>query len=220
MEIVTPGATSLGLFVGAALVLLLVPGPAVLYIVARSIEQGRLAGIRLRSRHPHRDTRPRARRCLGAVGAARLVGGGFQHRQICGRGLSGVARPQEDLRAGGDARGRRRADAHPLCAPVSRRLHRQSVQPEDGAVLPRVPAAIRRREPRTHRDADRHSGPAVHAARLHHRRLLRARGRDRRQLAQAQPWLSQVRALCERRPVHRPRALRRLCREPQENRER
>ncbi|MPZ39970.1 MAG: LysE family translocator [Rhizobiales bacterium] len=45
MEIVTPGATNLGLFIGAALVLLLTPGPAVLYIVARSVEQGRLAGF-------------------------------------------------------------------------------------------------------------------------------------------------------------------------------
>jgi threonine/homoserine/homoserine lactone efflux protein len=45
MELVTPGATGLGLFVSAALVLLLVPGPAVLYIVARSIEQGRSAGV-------------------------------------------------------------------------------------------------------------------------------------------------------------------------------
>ncbi len=33
-----------GLFLGAAFVLLVVPGPAVLYIVARSIDQGRLAG--------------------------------------------------------------------------------------------------------------------------------------------------------------------------------
>jgi threonine/homoserine/homoserine lactone efflux protein len=45
MEIVTPSAASLGLFIAAALVLLLTPGPAVLYIVARSIEQGRLAGF-------------------------------------------------------------------------------------------------------------------------------------------------------------------------------
>ena len=35
----------LALFVGAALVLLLVPGPAVLYIVTRSIHQGRRAGL-------------------------------------------------------------------------------------------------------------------------------------------------------------------------------
>ena len=38
------GAT-LALFMGSALVLLLTPGPAVFYIVARSIDQGRVAGI-------------------------------------------------------------------------------------------------------------------------------------------------------------------------------
>lgn len=40
-----PSATSIGLFAMAAILLLLVPGPAVLYIVARSVEQGRLAGL-------------------------------------------------------------------------------------------------------------------------------------------------------------------------------
>lgn len=37
--------SSLALFVLAAWVLLITPGPAVLYIVARSVDQGRLAGI-------------------------------------------------------------------------------------------------------------------------------------------------------------------------------
>jgi threonine/homoserine/homoserine lactone efflux protein len=37
--------TTLGVFVAAALALLLTPGPAVLYIVARSVEQGRVAGL-------------------------------------------------------------------------------------------------------------------------------------------------------------------------------
>jgi threonine/homoserine/homoserine lactone efflux protein len=45
MEIVIPSASGISLFVGAALVLLLIPGPAVLYIVARSVEQGRMAGL-------------------------------------------------------------------------------------------------------------------------------------------------------------------------------
>ena len=45
MEIVTPGAAHIGLFLSAALVLLLIPGPAVLYIVGRSVEQGRPAGF-------------------------------------------------------------------------------------------------------------------------------------------------------------------------------
>ena len=40
-----PDPASLALFLTAALVLLVVPGPAVLYIVSRSVEQGPLAGI-------------------------------------------------------------------------------------------------------------------------------------------------------------------------------
>lgn len=38
-------ATRLTLFFFTALVILVMPGPAVLYIVARSVDQGRLAGI-------------------------------------------------------------------------------------------------------------------------------------------------------------------------------
>jgi threonine/homoserine/homoserine lactone efflux protein len=45
MEIVVPSSENLLLFSGAALVLLLIPGPAVLYIVARSVAQGRTAGL-------------------------------------------------------------------------------------------------------------------------------------------------------------------------------
>jgi len=40
-----PDLTLWGLFVAASLVLLLTPGPAVLYIVARSVQQGRTAGL-------------------------------------------------------------------------------------------------------------------------------------------------------------------------------
>jgi threonine/homoserine/homoserine lactone efflux protein len=42
---VIPDAPAIGVFVVAALALLLVPGPAVLYVVARSIQQGRRAGL-------------------------------------------------------------------------------------------------------------------------------------------------------------------------------
>ena len=42
---VVPEWSSLGLFTIAALALLLTPGPAVLYIVTRSIDQGRRAGL-------------------------------------------------------------------------------------------------------------------------------------------------------------------------------
>jgi threonine/homoserine/homoserine lactone efflux protein len=44
-ERVIPDPPAIGLFVVAALALLLVPGPAVLYIVARSVQHGRRAGL-------------------------------------------------------------------------------------------------------------------------------------------------------------------------------
>jgi threonine/homoserine/homoserine lactone efflux protein len=40
-----PDGTTFALFVAAALTLLLIPGPAVLYIVAQSIDRGRAAGL-------------------------------------------------------------------------------------------------------------------------------------------------------------------------------
>ena len=40
-----PDASTYALFVAAALALLLVPGPAVIYVVARSVERGRLTGL-------------------------------------------------------------------------------------------------------------------------------------------------------------------------------
>jgi threonine/homoserine/homoserine lactone efflux protein len=43
--IALPEASSLAIFVAAALLLLLTPGPAVLYIVTRSLDQGRRAGL-------------------------------------------------------------------------------------------------------------------------------------------------------------------------------
>src|ERR671913_647785 len=40
-----PDASTYALFIAAALTLLLVPGPAVIYVVARSVEGGRLTGL-------------------------------------------------------------------------------------------------------------------------------------------------------------------------------
>ena len=45
IDFVMPDPSRLGLFVAAALVLLLTPGPAVLYIVTRALDQGRRAGL-------------------------------------------------------------------------------------------------------------------------------------------------------------------------------
>jgi threonine/homoserine/homoserine lactone efflux protein len=45
MDSIIPSAANLWLFLGASLVLLLIPGPAVLYLVGRSVSQGRTAGL-------------------------------------------------------------------------------------------------------------------------------------------------------------------------------
>jgi threonine/homoserine/homoserine lactone efflux protein len=45
MHIVIPSTASIEVFALAATLLLLTPGPAVLFIVARSVEQGRMAGL-------------------------------------------------------------------------------------------------------------------------------------------------------------------------------
>jgi len=42
---VVPDLSRLGFFVGASIAILLLPGPAVLYIVTRSVQQGRAAGL-------------------------------------------------------------------------------------------------------------------------------------------------------------------------------
>ena len=45
MEFVIPSSTNVMLFISAAIVLLVIPGPAVLYIIAQSVEQGKKAGL-------------------------------------------------------------------------------------------------------------------------------------------------------------------------------
>jgi threonine/homoserine/homoserine lactone efflux protein len=45
LTVPAPDGTTFALFVAAALTLLLIPGPAVLYIVAQSIDRGRAAGL-------------------------------------------------------------------------------------------------------------------------------------------------------------------------------
>ena len=206
MDIVIPGATNLGLFTVAALALLVVPGPAVLYIVARSVEQGRLAGF-VSDLGIHSATLVHvlaAALGLSALlassalafavvkyaGAAYLIWIGL--KKIFGRAESGERIAFEPLR---------------LLAALPRRLRRQPAQPEDGAVLPGLPAAIRRGEPRPCGFADRLPRPVVHLPRLHQRRLLRTRRKCGRQLAEAQPRLPELRALCQRRDLHRARRI-------------
>jgi len=67
--------SSLLLFVTGAAIMLVIPGPAVTYIVSRSIAHGRAAG--LVSVLGHRNVLPYPRRYPGTLRAARLFRGGL-----------------------------------------------------------------------------------------------------------------------------------------------
>src|SRR5215217_8063840 len=160
-----PDAPTYALFVAAALALLLVPGPAVIYIVARSVSGGRLTGL------------------VSVLGDSRLLGGRFLGRKVARRGLPGLPRPQADPRARrrgrGDGTVRGRGEPLPRLLPERARA---GPQPQGRALLPRLLAAVhrsfqgRRLDPgsRARRDArlsrDVH-GRFVRAARRYGRRL-------------------------------------------------
>jgi hypothetical protein len=92
MDIVIPDGTSIGVFAVAAILLLLTPGPAVLYIIARSVEQGPRRRLGFGLRHHNSNTRTCAGGGAGSVSAAGLLGAFLRGRQICGRWLSDLYR--------------------------------------------------------------------------------------------------------------------------------
>jgi hypothetical protein len=89
-----PSSKELLLFITAGLILLLVPGPAVLYVVARSGSgaQGRI-GLVFWHRHRHTDTR--AGCDAWPLGPAALFGSSLLVREVCGSRLPVLFRSQE-----------------------------------------------------------------------------------------------------------------------------
>lgn len=164
-----------GLFLGAALVLLLVPGPAVLYIVARSIDQGRLAG---------------------AVSALGVGLGNLVHALAAVLGLSAILASSaiafSAVKFLGAAYlvylGVRRLLSHYQQASVpteQRRLHRvfarracRRAQPEDRPVLSGVLAAVRRRLTRGGVGTGSGARSGLRGSGSLHRQRLRAGERD------------------------------------------
>ena len=103
-----PDASTYALFVAAALALLLVPGPAVIYVVARSVSGGRLTGLVSVLGVELGTLLHVALRRGGALGDSGLLGGRVLRREVARRGLPGLPRPQADFRTrrrgrGGDA---------------------------------------------------------------------------------------------------------------------
>ena len=80
------------IFAAASAAFLAVPGPSVIYIVSRSLAEGRTAGIVSALGDPGRRARPRDRGDDRRVGAAGLVGDRVQRRQVRRRGVPDLPR--------------------------------------------------------------------------------------------------------------------------------
>ncbi len=204
MEIVIPGTASLLLFTGAALVLLVTPGPAVLYIVARSIEQESLpASCRTSASIP-----PRWCMCLAAsLGLSALLASSalaFSIVKFCRRRLSDLDRAEEDIRPRRNLsisrRRRQRADMRRSCSATAASSSTCSTRRRRCSSWP-LPQFVDVGRGHCSQCRSLSSALSLHAARLHQRRLLCAGGKCRRRLAEAQQDLSQCRALCQRRDV-------------------
>ena len=139
-----PDPGTLAVFAAAAIALLVIPGPAVLYIVAQSIEHGRGAGL---------------------VSMLGVQVGGLVHVAAAALGLSALLLQSatafnivkfagaaylvflglRKLLTPGAVRDDRRAPAAPARPALRPGDRRERPQPEDGALLLRVPAAVRGR---------------------------------------------------------------------------
>ena len=216
MEIVIPGATNIGLFVGAALVLLLVPGPAVLYIVARSVAQGRMAGF-VSDLGIHSATLVHV--LAAALGLSALLASSalaFSIVKYAGAayliwlGLKKIFGRADEVDADGNlprhSYARLFRDGfivnllNPKTALFFLAFLPQFVEPERGHLVTQIVFL----------------GLLFCRPGLHHRRLLRPDRRHGRQVAEAEPPLPRGRALRQRHPVHRPRPDRGVRGKPEE----
>ena len=169
------------IFAVASAAFLAVPGPSVIYIVSRSLAEGRTAGI---------------------VSALGIQAGGLVHVIAATIGVSALLASSATafsvvkyagaayliylgIRTAARARRRCRGPrgVGPAQAPVLAGRRRQQPQPEDGAVLPRLPAAVRRPRSRRGRAAGAGARRAVPRAGDAQRLDLRARRGERARLA-------------------------------------
>ena len=138
-----PDPSSLGVFAVAALALLAIPGPAVLYVVVQSAEQGRRAGLASVA-GIHIGTLVHV---IGAAAglSALIVASALAFSVVKYAGAAyllylGVRKLLE-----GDTRITFERRAGAAWSGVCTRHRRQRAQPEDGPLLPRVPTAVHRR---------------------------------------------------------------------------
>ena len=171
-----PDLPTLGLFLAATAALLLVPGPSVLFIVARTLEHGRRGGL---------------------VSMLGVETGALLHVLAATAGLSALVAASPGtllaIKLGGAAyllymgvRALRRPPElalrrRPGAPPVPPRPRRRRPQPQDGDVLPRLPAPVHRPVRGLDRGPDARARPLLRrAGDALGRRLRAARGRGRR----------------------------------------
>ena len=138
-----PAPSTLALFALAALALIAIPGPNMVYVATRSMSEGRRAGYRVRARAADRHAINVAAAAAGlsaliassatAFNALRYLGAAY----LVYLGIRALLTRGEAAQDGAAAAGL----AGPRLPPGDRR---PVAQPEGRAVLPRVPAAVRR----------------------------------------------------------------------------
>src|SRR6266481_5927976 len=155
-----PGSSSLLLFVSAALVLLAIPGPAVLYVTSRSIGLGRSAGL-VSALGIGVGTLVHV--AAAAVGLSALLmssAAAFSAVKYLGAAYliyPGVAKTAPR----GVSRSFPRSPARQTEPRLWARHYRQYPESEDGALFLRLPSAIRGRIPGKCRLANSFSGNAL-----------------------------------------------------------
>ncbi len=166
-------------FVAASVVLIVIPGPSVLFVIGRSLALGRLGGLL-----------SVVGNALGmvplvaavALGVGALVAQSvviFTHHQVRGRALPGLPRHPGDPPSRGCRGGRERRGGHPLALAAARRgLHRRRDQPQDDRLLRRGAPPVRRLHRRLDPAAALRARRRVHSARAH-LRLRLGPGRER-----------------------------------------
>jgi hypothetical protein len=157
-------------------VLLLTPGPAVLYIVARSVQQGRKAGL-VSVLGIHLGTIVHI--TAAAVGLSALVVSSALAFAVV-KYLGAAYLIWVGIRTLMTKDPYPQAPALPA-EPLRRAFRRQSVQSKDGHLFPGLPAAIRRSLARCGALADAHSRPYLYGSGDHKRRDVRIGGGNRRQ---------------------------------------
>ena len=197
-----PSLDNLLLFVAASVLLVLTPGPNLLYLISRTLAQGRAAGLVSLAGTTTGFVVHILAAALGPVRRVRRGPGRLRRAALGRRRLPAVARlgrgapgaggtPAGSSRRAAARRGAR--EALPDGAPD------QHPQSEGRAVLPRALSAVRRSGARQRARAvagararpDRHRG--------HRRHAVRAGGRARRALARHAPGVGGGAALAARR---------------------